>query len=1053
MSLRRTPSPRRKISRRRRKGWTAILLAVTVGLITVAFLFSRWHTPPGSTAGAAGPLHAEMLEVFGHRRPVEPWLSGFDTYAPCTPRGAEAEPVTCSSPPRLGDLVKIARGRQSPGRSARETAADLHLQGLWSLLFSGRGTSERALSDLERAALLEPDSAFFQNDLAAANLVLADETGDPTRLVDALEAADRALVVDGDLASALFNRALAFSRLGLFHEASSAWERFLDRPNLDGWAAEARRRRQDVEERTSEDLAESSHERFEELLLDEWPTEARGVETRLEKLRDLSRTIETTTGDRMALEIMASIDGVGGVNPGRWEAALFAYRRGLALYRSNDYGAADAELEAAEEGLRRLGNPLAEWASYYRAVCLWARDTRLALGRFEELRPRFEAGGYLRALAYVEWMVGLIETELGHFHEATAAYASAARRFEDLGLPGRVASLRVLQADVLIRLGEGAAAWRSLHEVLPVLWRHGTPAQQKTAHEEAAEALVLLERPRAALYFFDAALDRALADGDPNPISEVLAKRAELRFRLGDDSGSIEDIAEAHRWLDAISDPGAWNLAAAVIYGAESRILRSTEPLTSLRRIDELFEIYRTAGAELFLPALHLDRARVLLARGDLAAAEEDLLAAIQGAEAQRRNIDPATWRASFSTRNREAIESLMLLRIDVGRPPAELLPVADLLRDASFFVDSSTANDFVSLDGSHWESLGRESLPPDLALVSYAVVRNRVLIWVLRSGQTSFAEVELERVALERWIEHAGRLTSPAGVTLAAREELYRVLVEPVAEALHGARALVLALDRPLHRLAFASLRDPATGEVLLERHTLAVTPSVALFLTAAAERGRRGEATSSRVEPVSVLVVGDPRPSPFEPLPRAEDEARVVVGLYGEGKLLLKEAARRADLLERLGTTDVFHFAGHAVADLEAPERSILLLAGSTEGEPLGLTASEIRDLDLRRTKLVVLSACGTAETRSSDAAGVLSLAASFLAAGTGSVVATLGSEVSDRLAFEVLTAFHRELRAGHPPPDALRRAQLERLRQQDEPEGTEWAGFRVVTKENLK
>lgn len=71
-------------------------------------------------------------------------------------------------------------------------------------------------------------------------------------------------------------------------------------------------------------------------------------------------------------------------------------------------------------------------------------------------------------------------------------------------------------------------------------------------------------------------------------------------------------------------------------------------------------------------------------------------------------------------------------------------------------------------------------------------------------------------------------------------------------------------------------------------------------------------------------------------------------------------------------------------------------------------------------------------------------MSLANRFLEAGATAVVASLWP-VEDRAAAWIAVRFHRELTAGRPPAEALRRAQ--RAAREEELDPAAWAGFRVI------
>jgi CHAT domain-containing protein len=134
--------------------------------------------------------------------------------------------------------------------------------------------------------------------------------------------------------------------------------------------------------------------------------------------------------------------------------------------------------------------------------------------------------------------------------------------------------------------------------------------------------------------------------------------------------------------------------------------------------------------------------------------------------------------------------------------------------------------------------------------------------------------------------------------------------------------------------------------------------------------------------------------------------------------------------------------------VFDDARPERSYLVLAPSrTEGAGR-LTAAELARMDLRRVRLVVLSACRTTRTGRSRAAGYSGLSGALLAAGAAG---TIGStwNVDDASTRALMAAFHDAHRDGLAPRDALRVAQLRLLRSGDSNLRTPaaWAGFRYA------
>ena len=89
----------------------------------------------------------------------------------------------------------------------------------------------------------------------------------------------------------------------------------------------------------------------------------------------------------------------------------------------------------------------------------------------------------------------------------------------------------------------------------------------------------------------------------------------------------------------------------------------------------------------------------------------------------------------------------------------------------------------------------------------------------------------------------------------------------------------------------------------------------------------------------------------------------------------------------------------------------------------------AHEIYQLDLN-ADLVVLSACETGYGKFNQGEGVMSLARSFMYAGTPSLVVSLW-QVNDQSTAIIMQLFYEKLEKGMPKDIALRQAKLEYLK----------------------
>jgi CHAT domain-containing protein len=192
-------------------------------------------------------------------------------------------------------------------------------------------------------------------------------------------------------------------------------------------------------------------------------------------------------------------------------------------------------------------------------------------------------------------------------------------------------------------------------------------------------------------------------------------------------------------------------------------------------------------------------------------------------------------------------------------------------------------------------------------------------------------------------------------------------------------------------------------------------------------------------------------------------------------EASVLLQQEATEA-ALKRASAPRILHIATHGffpgdqkkmngvagedplrISDMGPSKRAVdikepllqsgLALSGANRGKNGDddgvLTALEVAGLDLRGTRLVVLSACGTGLGEVKNGEGVLGLRRALVLAGSESQVMSLWP-VTDEGAKELMIDYYRALRRGEGRSEGLRQVQLRMLRSKQWRHPFYWAAF---------
>ena len=208
---------------------------------------------------------------------------------------------------------------------------------------------------------------------------------------------------------------------------------------------------------------------------------------------------------------------------------------------------------------------------------------------------------------------------------------------------------------------------------------------------------------------------------------------------------------------------------------------------------------------------------------------------------------------------------------------------------------------------------------------------------------------------------------------------------------------------------------------------------------------------------EKARTIVRGSTGNLVWAPLPAAGAEVDFLRSLFdlvpGQTLFRKKEATaanlRTLDENGRLAKSKYLVFATHAVADIEEPALSSIVLSRRAKDPPrvAYLTAAELATFSIG-ADLVYFSACETGYGRVVQGEGVLGLSAGVMTAGAKSTVATLWS-VEDQASADFTKAFFDKIHHGKSPRVAL--VEVKKAFQNGRPAGSEfeWAPY-VLTEQ---
>jgi CHAT domain-containing protein/tetratricopeptide (TPR) repeat protein len=763
---------------------------------------------------------------------------------------------------------------------------------------------------------------------------------------------------------------------------------------------------------------------------------------------------------------------------------------GTALGALGRYREAIPHLEAARAASEAAGNMAAVTNAYNNlGNChLLLGDYAAALEAFDHCLRIAEASGQRNDLASPLSNIGGVYQAQGAPRQALDYFRRSLALSTEVGEKQFMADALENEGEVLLDLGRLPESMAALEQALALAEESHRLSAINWVSADLAEAHRRLgDRPRALQL-----LARCLATAEEMeevPLAAMARRQiATLLLEEGKpeealmQAGNAAEMARAHGMLEQL-----WP-ALLVVGKAQRALVHADRAEASLREAVDVVEELRAhaVGPEADRAAFLVSRVAPyqelvsLLADGGrswdaLAVAERskgrvllDVMAggrtAIGAALSTEERSEERRLEADILTANSELRALLLQAQPDPERQrQLEGARAARRLALEDWRTRQYAAHAELRVLRGESAPLSREDvrrLLPDAGtvLLEYSLAGQRGYVFVLSAGADGEPALSVHRLDVETG--EVVRLAGDLRDRLARRDlsfdepaaQLFQTLLGPAQGALRGARHLVLVPDGALWELPFQALR-PRGGRYLVEDVALSYAPSLSVL------RDMRAHRRAPLLAGHTLLALGNPflgagarRRAPsvllseLQPIPEAEAQVREIARLYDPKASTVRVGAeaRESWLKQEAGHYRILHLATHGLLDDTSPLYSQLVLAAPREGEADDglLEAREILEMSLD-ADLAVLSACETGRGQSGAGEGLIGMTWAFFVAGCPATVASQW-KVEAASTTRLMLAFHRALRAGHSPAEALRLAALTQLRRPGERHPFYWAGF---------
>jgi len=924
------------------------------------------------------------------------------------------------------------------------------------------GNYESAIKSLQRALDVQPDDPSLLTDLGSAYYVRAESADRPIDYGNAIESLSKALTKSPDDPVALFNRALTCERLFLYTQAVDDWQHYLRIDSQGEWSDEGRRKLAGVKEKLQQhDKSQNepllSPEEFIAAANSQDGKGALGIDQHMERYLDravhswLPRMFGRDASSdefRRALESLAEV--LKSNHDDSWLADFLnspqsvmeeqALRELLASDKALESGRYGGSIDFAQQSVRdfvRSNNNAGELRAKFSLMLAQAFAHRFS----ECLETANQARGLVEGKNY-RWLQTQVWIEQGqclenvpHPQEAlrvTLKGCEAAKRFRYPGLELRATSFA---AGYRSYTGGTDQSFRELNAALGIFWESdASNTRGQNLYTTLADIADETNRPSLDVLALSEIVSR-FPTSDPTDRAvrrEIIAGAQE---RSGDHKAAQQSLQSAALDLMNLPDDKAVTSEKAQIGLEGAAVLlhlgRAQDAIAVLTGLRRHFE---TSSAGLLNAEYFQTYAEAFLALGQIESAAPLLDRAVVIVETGLADLSRESDKLSWSRVEGQVYRDMLEAKLR-SRSPEEAFRWWEWYRGAS--LRGSTIEDSTSLEDVPERLLNFPiQLPHETSVVSYALLNKAIATFVLRDGHVDIIllprPADLEQLST-RFLHNCSDRSTDLNLLSAEGRRLYRILLAPLESELQGATALDIETDGALDQIPFNLLQDP-DGAYIGDKFELRFSQGIAY----GSRSSSQSHYESLTPESAALIVVASgSQDSSLAPLSAAIDEGTDVASFFRRPVLVSGNQVDRKDVLSDLRDAQLFHFAGHAVADAN---RVGLLL-----GPNAILSARDLVMRQPRNLSLAVLSACDTASGEEGKFTDINSLARTFVAEGVPQVVASRW-RVDSTVTRQLMLIFYSNLMSGKTPAESLRAAGLAIRKFPNYQHPFYWASFSV-------